>query len=126
MLLKFYIARQFLQSFALVFTVIIGLVYLIDSAEMFRRASSVDDITTAQVFYLAALHVPTIVETILPIVIIFSGVLAFFRMSKNLTLAIARSGGLSFWQILSPIWLIVFCFGVLTMHFDSVMYVLFL
>jgi len=113
MLLSLYISRFFLTYLFLTLFVVFLIVFMIDTVELLRRAASVDNVSSWKVLLLALLHMPLLIETVLPFTIIMGGVFAFLRLNKTLTLAICRASGFSIWQILLPMSIIASIIGIL-------------
>ncbi len=101
-ILSTYIARHFLTSIALVLGVLLGLYFLIDFVELLRRASGHEAASFGIVLQMALLHIPTIVQQIMPFAVLFGGMLALARLTRTNELVVARAAGVSVWQFLLP------------------------
>lgn len=110
--LGLYIARRFLIMIAGVYAAFFVLIYLIDLVEMLRRTSGLQDVTSPFVAWLCLLRAPSVIEQVLPFVILASSMFAFSSLSRRLELVIARAAGVSAWQFLTPPLLIVLALGL--------------
>ncbi|MFQ5784367.1 MAG: LPS export ABC transporter permease LptG [Alphaproteobacteria bacterium] len=110
--LSLYIARQFFMSTALILAVMIGLVAVIDTVELLRRASGHETATFALVVQMALLHVPHMMEKIIPFAMLFGSMLALNRLTRSHELVVARAAGVSVWQFLLPGLVLAFLVGV--------------
>lgn len=100
--LSIYITRQFLASIALVFAVLLGLVFLIDSVELLRRTGNRDQVGAGTIFEMALLRIPFMSQKIIPFAMLFGGMLSLTRLTRNNELVVARALGVSVWQFLLP------------------------
>lgn len=100
--LLFYIARQFMGWFAALVAVAAVLVLMLDSLELVRRAASRPEVGAATIIQMALLHLPHIIDTVLPFAMLFAAMAALWRLSRYQELAVARAAGLSIWQLLLP------------------------
>lgn len=94
-----YIARQFILYFSLVFIVFSVLVLLADSVEILRRAFG-KEIPWPVMIGMIFSKYPMMVQKLLPFVMLFGGMLAFYRLSRSSELIVTRASGISIWQIL--------------------------
>jgi lipopolysaccharide export system permease protein len=111
--LSIYVARQLLAWFAGAIAVCAVLVMLIDMMELIRRAASRPEVTMDIVAAMALLHLPHILEITVPFAMLFAGMAALWRMSRHQELAVARSAGLSVWQLLLPCLMTALVLGIL-------------
>ncbi len=75
-----YITRQFLASIALVFAVLLGLVFLIDSVELLRRTGNRNQAGLGTVIEMALLRIPFMSQKIIPFAVLFGGMLSLTRL----------------------------------------------
>ena len=78
-----YITRQFLASIALVFAVLVALVFLIDSVELLRRTGNRNEAGLLTVLEMALLRIPFMSQKIIPFAMLFGGMLAFIRITRS-------------------------------------------
>jgi len=108
-----YIARQFLLWFAALMAVAAVVVLLLDSLELIRRSASRPEVDAATILQMALLHLPYILETVLPFAMLFAAMAALWQLSRHQELAVAKSSGLSIWQLLLPGLMVAFLLGVI-------------
>ena len=108
-----YLAKNFLFSFFATLFVLVALILLFDVIDLLRRASSRDYVTFWDVVRLGLYKVPQTLPLILPFTVLIASVIVFLRLSKTHELVIARSAGLSVWNFLTPIFIVVFLIGVI-------------
>jgi lipopolysaccharide export system permease protein len=97
-----YIARQFLGWCACVFVAMLSVVFLLDYVELIRRSGARPDATLLVLFEMAVLKQAYMAEQIMPFVILFGTMLAFWRLTRSNELVVARAAGVSVWQFLAP------------------------
>ena len=97
-----YICRQFLASIALVFAVLLGLVFLIDAVELLRRTGSRSYAGVGTIIEMALLRIPFMSQKIIPFAVLFGGMLSLTRLTRSHELVVARASGVSVWQFLLP------------------------
>jgi lipopolysaccharide export system permease protein len=107
-----YIARQFFAWFCSVFAVMVTVTFLLDYLELIRRGGSKVQATLALLFEMSALKLPSTAQEVLPFAILFGTMLAFWRLTRNNELVIARAAGVSVWQFLTPAVLVALVVGI--------------
>lgn len=110
--LSAYIGRQFLLAFASVLAVILGVVFLFDVIELIRRAAGRAEAGVTQLLLMALLKLPQMMHTVLPFAVMIGAMVAFWRMTRTHELVVARSAGISAWQFLTPVLVLVLGLGV--------------
>ncbi len=110
--LSFYIGRHFLTHFAILMLVFLGLIYLIDSIELLRRASSKENVSALIVLQMALLKLPHLGQETFPFAVLFAGMSAFSRLTKSHELVVTRAAGVSAWRFMAPAILVAFLLGV--------------
>ncbi len=80
-----------------------GVVLLFETIEMLRRAGARTDIDLWAVVAMSALKAPQTVHRTMPFVVMVAAMLAFWRLTRSSELVVARSVGVSVWQILAPV-----------------------
>ena len=114
--LSLYMARQYLQSVALVFLLVILTILIADSIELLRRASGPGKTATLKtVLEMASLHIPFMAQKALPFIVLVGGIVTFAKMTRSRELVVARSAGVSVWQFLLPALVIAALLGGLFM-----------
>ena len=107
-----YIGRQYFFSFAAIFCVFMGLILMIDMVELLRRAASRPEIGFATIVKMSFLKLPHMGEKTFPFAILFGGMIAFWRLTRNHEFVVTRAAGVSVWQFLLPALTIAFVLGV--------------
>lgn len=111
-ILSGYIGRQFLSAFFAVLLVIMGLILLFDLIELLRRAAGRADAVFGLVLTMALFKLPQMLNVVLPFAVMIGAMVAFWRLTRSHELVVARSAGVSVWQFLSPVLIIVLLLGV--------------
>ena len=110
--LSLYMGRQYLQSVALVFLVVIVTILIADTIELLRRASGPNKTATIEtVLQMASLHIPFMAQKALPFVVLVGGIVTFAKLTRSRELVIARAAGVSVWQFLVPALVIAVLLG---------------
>jgi lipopolysaccharide export system permease protein len=113
--LSVYLAKQFIKNVAIIFGILMTIVFLADFIEMLRRSADRGDITIFILLEMVLLRIPTLSMKLLPFIALFGGMLTFFRLSKSSELTVIRATGVSVWQFLFPSLFIAFAVGVLVL-----------
>lgn len=106
-----YMGRQFFIAVLITFGVFLCLIYMVDLVELTRRAANNKDIAFSLLASMALLHLPTIGSETLPFAVLFGGMAAFMRVTRNNELVIARAAGVSVWQFMLPAIAVAFLMG---------------
>lgn len=110
--LSAYIARQFFAWFCGVYGAMLTVSFVIDYIELLRRASTKAGITLGVLLEMAALKLPHTAQEVMPFAILFGTMLAFWRLTRNNELVVARAAGVSVWQFLMPAVLVALLTGI--------------
>ena len=94
MILDFYFARRFSQSFLLIGAVFLSLIMLIDLIEQLRRFEGVN-VSFGQLFRLTLLNLPEAASEILPLLMILSTIVLFVGLARSSELVVTRATGRS-------------------------------
>ncbi len=124
--LSIYIGKRFLINFLVVFFTLLTVVYMFDTIELIRRAAKIDnEIPMSVIFQMSWFKLPDVGQTLFSFAILFASMITFWKFTRNYELIVARSFGLSIWQMLSPVIMITLVIGVLRVgmvqHYGSVM-----
>src|SRR5258705_4434084 len=87
--------------------------FLLDYIELIRRGGAKLQATLLLLFEMAALKLPHAAQEVLPFAILFGTMLAFWRLTRNNELVVARAAGVSVWQFLTPAVLVALLVGVI-------------
>ena len=110
--LSAYIARQFFVWFCGVFAAMALVTFLLDYIELIRRGGAKVEATLGLLLEMAALQLPQTAQEVLPFAVLFGAMLAFWRLTRNNELVVARAAGVSVWQFLTPAMLVALLIGV--------------
>lgn len=107
-----YVARQFSAWFCGVFMAMVIITFLLDYLELIRRGGTKLQATLLRLFEMAALKLPHTAQEVLPFAILFGTMLAFWRLTRNNELVVARAAGVSVWQFLTPALVVAILIGI--------------
>jgi len=93
--------------------VAMALIVLLDALELVRRSASVPDVDGLVIATMAALHLPHLLEIVLPFAMFFAAIAALWSLTRHNEIAIARAAGLSVWQFLLPGFATAILIGIL-------------
>jgi lipopolysaccharide export system permease protein len=111
--LSLYIGRQFLAAFLATLAVVSGIVLMFDVIELLRRASGKSAAGFFLLLEMALYKLPQMVQTLLPFAVMLGAMIVFWRLTRTRELVVTRAAGVSVWQFLAPVMLLVFFVGVL-------------
>ena len=106
-----YIGRVFAGYVALMLGLLLGIVLLFDTLELFRRASKKADMDIIAVLQMSLLKLPEVGQQIVPLAILFGAMYAFWKLTRSHELVVARAAGVSAWQFLLPPLFLGLAFG---------------
>ncbi|MEC9345474.1 MAG: LPS export ABC transporter permease LptG [Pseudomonadota bacterium] len=101
--LGLYLARQFLVGIAIVLGLLAVVMFTVEVIEHLRRASGREDIAFTLVIRMAAMKLPSVLQQLWPFVFMFGAMLSLTRLANSSELVVARSAGVSVWQMLAPL-----------------------
>src|SRR5690606_2965863 len=115
-----YFARQYLYVLIAIGLLLLSLVYFLEIAELFRRASSKVDVTGTMILWMGVTKLPETGQKLLPFIVLFGAMATLWRLSIRHELVMARVAGLSVWQFTRPLLVVAFGVGLLnTFIFSS-------
>ena len=100
--LSIYIGRQFLIGVGTALFALAVLIFMLDLVELSRRAASKPDATIAVALQLALLHLPYMVQRVIPYAFLIGVMLVLARLTRTSELVVTRASGISVWQFLLP------------------------
>ncbi|MBA4118648.1 MAG: hypothetical protein C0514_07130 [Candidatus Puniceispirillum sp.] len=106
-LLSRYFAARFLRWFGVACVTVLALIYLFDLSEMARRASSNTSVGLLLLVRISLLRLPSLFEKLLPFVVLFSTMVTLWSLNRKHELEVTKACGISIWQILRPLLLVV-------------------
>ncbi|MCT4575607.1 MAG: LptF/LptG family permease [Alphaproteobacteria bacterium] len=124
--LSLYIAKKFLLNFLVVFATLLAIIYMFDTIELIRKASKIEtDVPMSIIFKMSLYKLPDVGQTLFSFAMLFAAMVTFWRFTRNYELIVARSFGMSIWQILSPAIMVTLIVGLLRVgvvqHYGSTM-----
>ncbi|NDG04231.1 MAG: LptF/LptG family permease, partial [Alphaproteobacteria bacterium] len=109
-----YLATRYLQFFLVVLLILATVIFLFEFAELLRRGLS-KDVPFDLLFRMGLYKMPETLERALPFMVLFSGLITFWQLTRTQELVVVRATGLSAWQFLLPIILVVMLFSLLNL-----------
>src|ERR1700690_4675494 len=95
-----YFGMRFLNAVLLVFCGVFALVARVDYIEMMRRANDILHVSAILVAKASFYRVPQIAERIMPFCVLIGTMVCYLNLSRRLELVVARSAGVSAWEII--------------------------
>ncbi|SBW02732.1 putative permease [uncultured Alphaproteobacteria bacterium] len=108
-IISLYVARNFALAFLFTLLGIIGVTLLFDSIELLRRMNGEGGLGV--VLEMAVLKMPQMLATVLPFAVMLGAMIAFWRLTRTNELVVIRAVGVSAWQFLAPVLIVVTLFG---------------
>ena len=113
-LLSMYIGKRFLTNFLIVFLTLLAVIYMFDTIELIRRAGKMDtEVPMWAIFKMSWYKLPDVGQALFSFAILFAAMVTFWKLTRDSELVVARSFGLSIWQILSPVIMITIVIGLI-------------
>ena len=112
-LLTRYTLSRFFVIFLATLITLTAIILLFDMVELLRQAAKRENISFFDVLTLSLLKSPQMIHIICPFVVLISGMIFFLLFNRSSELIIMRSVGMSVWNILGPLCILVFCLGLL-------------
>ncbi len=113
-ILSVYFGRQFLAGLCIVLAMLGGVVFLFELAELMRRAANREEVSLLLIVEMSLLHLPLLVQQVLPIAALFGAMLAFYWLTRSQQLVVARGAGVSVWQFIAPALVLAVGLGILS------------
>jgi lipopolysaccharide export system permease protein len=107
-----YISRHFLLNVGAILLMLLGLVYVLDTIELLRRAAG-RDVGFVTVLAMAAMKLPQVGQQIIPFSILFGAIYTCWKLNRTHELVVIRSAGISAWQFLAPMMFSALMLGVI-------------
>ncbi|MBP5343832.1 MAG: LptF/LptG family permease [Alphaproteobacteria bacterium] len=107
-----YNLKQFAWIFFATLFILTTVVGLFDLIELLRQAAKGETAGFFDALTMAVLKSPQMIHIILPFVILLSGLIFFSLFNKSSELIVMRAVGLSVWDILKPLAILVFAIGL--------------
>ena len=97
-----YIGRQLITGIAIALFALCVLIFLFDVVELSRRSASKPEVSMGIVLQLALLHLPYMVQRVVPYAVLVGVMLVLARFGRTSELVVTRASGTSVWQFLFP------------------------
>lgn len=110
-IISLYVARYFAIAFTATLFAIIGVTLLFDSIELLRRLSGDTSAGFLTVLEMALLKMPQMLSTVMPFAVMLGAMIVFWRLTRTNELVVIRAVGVSAWQFLAPVLIVVILFG---------------
>jgi lipopolysaccharide export system permease protein len=107
-----YLGRQFMVSFLIFISVLLMVIYLIDTLELIRRAASHPEVSFAQIAKMSFFQLPEVGQQLFQFAVLFGGLFTFWRLTRTSELVVLRAVGVSAWEFLMPAILVAVAIGV--------------
>ncbi|RLQ87642.1 LptF/LptG family permease [Notoacmeibacter ruber] len=117
LLLQRYLFRHFLKNVAVLAVIALALAFIVDFVEVADRYRDRESVTTAVLVGITGNRILQLVSDIIPFVVLLAAVMHFSALNSRLELVVARAGGMSVWQFVSPAIAGAFFVGVVTVLF---------
>ena len=108
-----YILSRFTMIFVAVLITLTAIIMLFDLVELLRQAAKRENIAFFDVLTLALLKSPQMIHMIFPFIALISGMIFFLVFNRSSELVVMRAVGMSAWNVLGPLSVLVFCLGLL-------------
>ena len=109
-----YLAARFLGGFAMVYGILLALVFCIGLVDLITNRTAGRGVDTATVIGMAVLQLPHLGLEMLPFAVLFGGAFSFMRLARSQELAATRAAGISAWDFLLPALAMAVLIGVVT------------
>jgi lipopolysaccharide export system permease protein len=110
-----YLGRQVLIGIAIAVFGLAAVAFVADVVELLRRAYGQPGVGVGLVLLMGLLHLPFLVQKLLPFSVLFGTMLSFQRLTRSHELVAVRSAGVSVWQFLLPALVVAQALGVFTL-----------
>jgi lipopolysaccharide export system permease protein len=107
-----YLGRQYFISFIGFISILLMVIYLIDTLELIRRAASHPEITFAQIARMSFFQLPDVGQQLFQFAILFGALFTFWRLTRTSELVVLRAVGVSAWEFLLPAVLVAVAIGI--------------
>ena len=109
-----YFFRRYLTTFVIYCLGLLLVIFLVDFNETSRRLSRAEDYTVTLGLLVSALRVPTVLQLIIPFVVLIASIAALMQLNRKYELVVTRAAGISAWQFLAPLIIANLLIGLLS------------
>jgi len=107
-----YLGRRVLLGIGIALFGLAVAALVVDVVELLRRAYGRPGVRLGTVLLMAGLHLPFLIQKLMPFGVLFGTMLTFQRLTRTHELVAARAAGVSVWQFLTPALLVALGLGV--------------
>jgi len=98
-----YFFRRYMATFLIYCLGLLLVILLVDFNETSRRLSRAEDYTVTLGLLVSALRVPTVLQLIIPFVVLIASIATLMQLNRKYELVVTRAAGISAWQFLAPL-----------------------
>ena len=109
-----YLGRQVVIGIGIALFGLATVALVVDVVELLRRAYGRPGVRLGTVLLMASLHLPFLIQKLMPFAVLFGTMLTFQRLTRTHELVAARAAGISVWQFLTPALLVALGLGITT------------
>jgi len=119
LILARYLIHTLMNWFLVVALAVGSIIAIFDFTELFRRAALKTKIGFPILLKMLFLRFPIHMQEVLPFIVLFAAIMAFWRLNRNSEVVVMRASGISIWQILSPLVMLGLAIGAFDLVFLS-------
>jgi len=97
-----YFFRRYVKTFLTYCLGILLVILMVDFNESGRRLSVAENYTISLGLLISALRVPTVLQTVIPFVVLIATIATLLQLNRKYELVVTRAAGISAWQFLAP------------------------
>jgi lipopolysaccharide export system permease protein len=109
-----YFFSRYMTTFLVYCLGLLLVILLVDFNETSRRLSRAPDYTVALGLLVSALRVPSVLQLIIPFVVLIASIATLMQLNRKYELVVTRAAGISAWQFLAPLIIANLLIGVLS------------
>ena len=110
-----YLARHVAVRILAAIAIIVLIVAIVDTAELFRRVSNKENISSVSVLLMEAIKMPSTLPTLIPFGVLFGLMASFQKLRNTNEVTIARTNGISLLKIVFAPVLVVLTLALFTL-----------
>ena len=110
-----YLARHVAVRMLAAIAIIVLIVAIVDTAELFRRVSNKENISSVSVLLMEAIKMPSTLPTLIPFGVLFGLMASFQKLRNTNEVTIARTNGISLLKIVFAPVLVVLTLALFTL-----------
>lgn len=107
-----YLGRQYFMSFLGFISVLLMVIYLVDTLELIRRAASHPELGFGQIARMSFFHLPEVGQQLFQFAVLFGALFTFWRLTRTSELVVLRAVGVSAWEFLLPAVAVAIVIGI--------------